>query len=430
MSSPICTVNGNTTGNGVNVAANTTFTIELADTAGVKTWSLTCISTDDHQSPSAISSSILIDSITKTATCISPNVTDGAAMIFESKINGGIDINGRNDPTLTTRFGVFVLTDLGSLRVGAFDEILEGSASYGWLTKFNAAVRAAGVAGSTPTISGTLPIVVNNANPVAPVISINAATTGASGSMSAADKQALDNATSNATANRIAKRGASGQCSFSQVDTQALSSSTGYIQISADGTGVIYLDGTTDAELHCGMPVNANRFKLQTDNENEPRSIPLDWSACKVGGVESWSINADSDVVNDVQDPLANLSIECHFLNGSKIKSLTIRHQGAGSGVDPLAANPPTFTLYRKPIATGVPTVIATISSTLDGTYRGNFRDETIDLSMAPHAVDTTNARYYLVVTTEVGSNAIAGAVVRGLSGVIDFPAGMVVGLG
>lgn len=430
MTSPTCTVNGNTTGNGVNVAANSTVTIAIFDTAGVTSWSLRCISTDENHAAATISAGLSINQITKTATFTSPNVTTGAALIFESEVNGGLDVNGRKDPTLTTRFGVFVLTSPGSLRVGAFDETTEGDASFGWTSKFNSAVRAAGTAGVSPSLSGTLPIVVNNANPLAPVVSINAATTLTAGSMSATDKQALTNATSVATATMIAKRGSSGEIAFSQVDTPALYSQSGYIQISANGTGIILLDGNGDAELHCTMPVNAASFKLQADVENVPRIIPLDWSACKVGGVVSWSINDVSDIVNDVDDAFANLSIECHFLNGSKIKSLTIRHRGAGGGGDPLPANPPTFTLYRKPISTGIPAVIATISSTLDGTFRGNFRDETIDLTMTPHTVDTTNARYYLVVTTELGANAIAGAIVRGASGVFDFPAGMIVGIG
>lgn len=47
-------------------------------------------------------------------------------------------------------------------------------------------------AGSVVSVSGTLPIVVDNTDPQNPVISINAATTSAAGSMSAADKTKLD----------------------------------------------------------------------------------------------------------------------------------------------------------------------------------------------------------------------------------------------
>ena len=113
MSSPICTVNGSATGNGVNVARNTSVTIQLFDTAGVNAWSIRCLTTDDLQVANTITAGLAINTITKTATFTSPNVTNGAALIFESKVNGGLDVNGRVDESLTTRFGVFVLTVTG-----------------------------------------------------------------------------------------------------------------------------------------------------------------------------------------------------------------------------------------------------------------------------------------------------------------------------
>lgn len=430
MTSPICTVNGNTTGNGVNVAANSLVTIAISDTAGVKSWSLRCISTDENHVAATITAGLSIDQITKTATFTSPNVTTGAALIFESMVNGGLDVNGRQDSSLTTRFGVFVLTSTGSLRIGAFDETTEGDASFGWTSKFNAAVRAAGTAGITPTLSGTLPIVVNNANPAAPVIGINAATGDNPGSMSAADKALVDTATDLPSGNALARRDGSGTCSFNGVKTPYIYSDSGLISISADGTGTITLDGNTDAELHCPMPVNGGTFKLEADVVDRPIMIPLDWSSCKVGGVESWSINDVSDIVNDVQDPFANLSIECHFKNGMKIKSITFRHRGAGTGANPLPGSPPSFNLYRKPISTGIASLVGTVNATLDGTFRGNFKDVTIDLSGSPHTVDNEAARYYLVVTCETGANAIAGAILRGITGVVTYPAGFSIGLG
>lgn len=192
MASPVCTVNSTTTGNGVNVAKNSSVTIQLFDTAGVNVWSIRCLTTDDLQVADTITASLGINSITKTATFTSPNVTNGAALIFESKVNGGLDANGRNDASLTTRFGVFVLTDLGNLRVGAFDETVEGNAAFGWTAKFNAGIRQAAASSATPTVSGTLPIVIDATNPLALVASINAATTSLPGTMSAADKVKLD----------------------------------------------------------------------------------------------------------------------------------------------------------------------------------------------------------------------------------------------
>jgi hypothetical protein len=430
MTSPICTVNGNTTGNGVNVAANSVVTIAIADTAGVRSWSLRCISTDENHVAATITAGLSIDQITKTATFTSPNVTTGAALIFESMVNGGLDVNGRQDSSLTTRFGVFVLTSTGGLRIGAFDETLEGDASFGWTSKFNAAVRAAGTAGVSPSITGTLPIVVNNSNPLAPVVSINAATGDAAGSMSAADKALVDTSTAVASGNAIARRDSSGVCAFNGVNTPYVYAEGGLLSLSADGTGTISLNGNTDAELHCPMPVNGGTFKLEADVVDRPIMIPLDWRSCKVGGVESWSISDVSDIVNDIQDPFANLSIECHFKNGMKIKSITFRHRGAGSGGNPLPGSPPSFSLYRKPISTGVASLVGTVNATLDGTFRGNFKDVTIDLSGSPHTVDNEAARYYLVVTCETGANAIAGAILRGITGVVTYPAGFSIGLG
>jgi len=430
MTSPICKVNGNTTGNGVNVAKNTLTTIAIADTAGVKSWSLRCVSSDENQVPATITAGLTVNQITKTATFTSPNTDNGVALIFESEVNGGLDVNGRKDASLTTRFGVFVLTSPGSLRVGAFDETLESSASYGWLTKFNATVRSAGVGGVTPALTGALPMVVNNSNPLAPVVSINAATGDNPGSMSAADKALVDTATEVASGGALARRHASGWCAFNGVNTPYVYSESGAITISADGTGVISLDGNTDAELHCPMPVNAAAYKLEADVVDRPIMIPLDWSSCKVGGVESWSINDVSDIVNDVQDPFANLSIECHFKNGMKIKSITFRHRGAGSGANPLPGSPPSFSLYRKPISTGIASLVGTVNATLDFTFRGNFKDVTIDLSGSPHTVDNEAARYYLVVSCETGANAIAGAILRGITGVVTYPAGFSIGLG
>lgn len=192
MASPICTVNGNATTNGVNVAKNTQYTIQLADTAGVGPWLIRCISTDDHQDFASVNAGLSIDSITKTAIGTTPNVTDGAVLIFESIVNNGKDANGRVDPSLTTTFGIYVLTDSGSIRVAALSERTEGDAAFGWTSKFNTVARAAASGGITPTVSGTLPITVDNSNPSNAVIGINAATTLSAGSMSSADKTKLD----------------------------------------------------------------------------------------------------------------------------------------------------------------------------------------------------------------------------------------------
>lgn len=71
--------------------------------------------------------------------------------------------------------------------------------------------------GDITDVVGTLPIVVSvNAAGVA-TVSINAATTSTAGSMSAADKTKLDNATSAATASTLVQRDASGNAAFNML---------------------------------------------------------------------------------------------------------------------------------------------------------------------------------------------------------------------
>lgn len=445
MTSPICTVNGSTTGDGVNVAKNSTVTIAIADTAGVKSWSLQCLSTDDLLVASNITSGLSINTTTKVATFTSPNTTVGAALIFESKVNGGLDINGRVDDSLTTRFGVFVLTDDGSLRVGAFDETTEGNASFGWTAKFNDGIRAAAAAALTPTITGTAPIVVSGPA-AARVVSISAAvgasgpSPGTSGSMSAADKTTMNAATDANTASTLVKRSAAGAVAVStlsatQVEATGsvfaadVSNPNGNLTLSCDGFGTITLDGASTGEFLVPMPIQSAFYKFD-GQKNLSRSIPLNWSSCKVGGVDSWNINDTSNLVCTVQDAFANLVIECRFVNGSHITAIYIRNRGPGGGGDPLPANAPSFTLYRQLISTGVNSVVGTVNATLDGTYRGTSRNTLIDLSGGVgHIVDSELYRYFLVITPEFGADSLAGHIVY--NGRVDYhlPASFAIGM-
>jgi len=464
MTSPICTVNGSTTGNGVNVAKNSTVTIAIADTAGVKNWSLQCLSTDDHLVATNISAGLSINTTTKVATFTSPNVSDGAALIFESKVNGGLDINGRVDESLTTRFGVFVLTDTGNLRVGAFDETVEGSASFGWTAKFNDGIRAAAAGAVTPTVTGTSPIVVGG-TPAARVVSIipasnvsagsmssadkiksdamfpvaaagpitftdvsgtrfiNIAEAGPAtrGSMSIADKALLDAATDANTASTLAKRSAAGLISVTtlsaatavettSVYTESVSNPNGNLTFTCDGFGTITLDGAGVGELLVPMPIRSHSFKFDAQ-KNLSRSIPLNWSSCKVSTVDSWDIDDNSNIKCTVSDAFANLVIECRFVHGSHLTGITIRNRGPSGGT--LPANPPTFSLYRKLLSTGVNSLVGTVNATLDGTYRGTSRDTLIDLSAGSgHIVDAELYRYFIVITPEYGSDALVGHIV------------------
>src|SRR5689334_17411743 len=117
--SPLCTVSGESTLDGVNVIATDTIDIALVDTAGVKSWTLSCINTDDLLVAATITAGLTIDSVAKTASFTAP--AEGSALIFQSVVNAGKDANGAADPTLTTTFGVYVLTTSG-YRTAAFEK--------------------------------------------------------------------------------------------------------------------------------------------------------------------------------------------------------------------------------------------------------------------------------------------------------------------
>jgi hypothetical protein len=143
MTSPQCTVNATATTNGVDLTPATTATIALANVAGVNQWSILAVNTDELNLAATVNASLTVDSITKTATFTVPAA--GSAVVFESKVNNGRDINGRINPAYTTRFAIYTLTGTG-FRVCAFDETLEGNASFGWITKLNGLIRSASVA--------------------------------------------------------------------------------------------------------------------------------------------------------------------------------------------------------------------------------------------------------------------------------------------
>jgi hypothetical protein len=143
--SPLCTINGLPSINGVDVSGGSIPTIALASSYGVSSWSLSCIGADDLNSTAAINATISLNSSSFTASYEHPN-TNGVALIFQSTINGGVDANGATQSAYTTTFGVYttVAVATGALRVGSTNETIEGSATYGWMTKVNQAIRQIG----------------------------------------------------------------------------------------------------------------------------------------------------------------------------------------------------------------------------------------------------------------------------------------------
>ena len=142
MASPLVLINSTPQINGVNVTDASTVTVSLASSNGVYAWDLTCIGTDDLNTVAAINALVTINHATNTATFTLPTMDGyGAALIFQSQINNGTDVNNVVQPTYTTTFGVYVLTTGGN-RVGAQNETTEGDAIYGWLSKVNKLIRA------------------------------------------------------------------------------------------------------------------------------------------------------------------------------------------------------------------------------------------------------------------------------------------------
>jgi hypothetical protein len=143
MPSPTCLVKDGSgayqsTLNGVNVTPGNTVTIALDSSAGVSTWQISCIYSDETTTPATINAGLSVNSVTKTATFTAPAV--GKALIFQSRINGGIGIDGVAVGSYTTTFGIFTLTSEGK-RVVALNQTFEGNSTFGWTADLNDLIR-------------------------------------------------------------------------------------------------------------------------------------------------------------------------------------------------------------------------------------------------------------------------------------------------
>lgn len=164
--SPICEVQDGSgdwqsTVDGVDVTPANTVTIRLASQAGVDSWLIQCITTDDTSDAGTVTGSLTIDSQNKTATFTAPAA--GKAYRFRSRINGGVDRNGVRRSDYETTFCIYTLTS-GSRRVLAADETTEGDSTFGWIVWINDMIRnfgSGGGGGGDPDGVG-LPIGVNH----------------------------------------------------------------------------------------------------------------------------------------------------------------------------------------------------------------------------------------------------------------------------
>ena len=207
--SPTCLVNSGSTLNGVDVTELSTVNISLADLAGVKQWSIQCIGTDELHSAATINAGLTIDYVNKTASYTAPAIADSSALIFESKVNNGIDANGVTQPSYTTTFAVYVLTASG-YRVGAVNETTEGDTDFGWTAKVNTPIRYSAIPSYTAGTGMVLSGGAYNVQAANDSITINADSI----QLKAAYKTLLDSATSAATNSALAQRGASAEIAF------------------------------------------------------------------------------------------------------------------------------------------------------------------------------------------------------------------------
>lgn len=134
------------TTDGVNVTPGSVITGRLASVAGVESWSISVIGTDETSDKTAASAALSINGVTKTFSYTAPAA--GKTYIFRSQVNGGAS-NGESDDELTTQFSVHTLTTLGK-RVVAANQTTEANSEVGWVEEVNDLIRNASAGSSLP----------------------------------------------------------------------------------------------------------------------------------------------------------------------------------------------------------------------------------------------------------------------------------------
>lgn len=143
LPSPVVLVNGSSVSNGINVAANSTVTITLANSTGAKNWQINVLSTDDSSSAASIAATLNpTGGPAGSVTYTQPNHACTVVLQSIVGVNGlGLDANSQAQSSLTTTFEVCTLTG-SALRLVALNESFEGNAAFGWIVKLNAAIVA------------------------------------------------------------------------------------------------------------------------------------------------------------------------------------------------------------------------------------------------------------------------------------------------
>lgn len=382
MPNPNCLVNNLSTIDGVDVTGGSSVTITLADAAGVSKWTITCISTDDARAAAQINAGLAINNLTKTATFTAPNTGNGAALIFESTVNNGVNHLGLNDPSLRVRFGVFVQTNAG-LRVGALDERTEGSAAHGWMKKVNAGIRYIS--------ANQLPASVTP------------------------------------DANKLLLRGPSGEGFVTELRTGVIHSASGGLSISATGAPTVTLDNGLN-EMVVNGSIRAAGVKAFADTQLT-RWAPFRWQARVIGGAIGWSVDTDTTGYAEclLTDSTAILDIPLEFPHGVRLDEVMVQLKGAGTSAQPLPDTPPVVRLISELAASLIPDLLA---QEIDGSGTpAAYRDTPHNIVLVPgteHIVDAVNNRYRVQVKPEAGTNALTGMLVYGVRVKYTFKAGSV----
>jgi hypothetical protein len=141
MPSPQVTVSDNggapvdpvASGTGVNVVAGDTIVIQLQNLAA-DNWSCNLVGQDDQVVPPTFT----LDPVAKNVTFTAPGAP--FALLFESVVDEGDDINGNPVATYRQRFAIYSLAT-GGFRVLASNERNEGNALFGWIVTINEFIR-------------------------------------------------------------------------------------------------------------------------------------------------------------------------------------------------------------------------------------------------------------------------------------------------
>jgi len=432
---PTCTVNTDPTTDGNNVnPLDDAVSIELVDTAGVKQWSITCTSTDDLNTTAAINATIVVNNIAKTATFTAPDV--GSAMQFKSVVNNGKDANGADDPSLTTYFGIYVLTT-SNYRVAFFDEKLEGSAAFGWITKLNAVVRNNLV---TPASAGNGLVFFSGAYNVVPNADASIVVNANDIQLKAAYQTLLNAATATNTASTLVLRATGTN------PTGIFNVATGTLSCSglASLTNVAISGNTTNAgTFACTGAVTCSTTLGVTGNATIGGTLGVTGTfACTGAATFASSVSALSHLFtgaitetrispqNPAADPAnwksstaalwSNLSLgtELHIpINppqGATLNTLVVRFQGATAHAG-LPAVMPTIALKYFDVGSGLTLSVTNSGATdLSANTTAYQLVHTITANNAGggigHVIDKTTRKYFVVLTAESGANALVGA--------------------